>query len=121
MTRKKILLVDDSATTLMVERMVLRGEPYELMAARNGREAVAIALRECPDLILLDVAMPGMDGFEVCREIRARCSRPIPIIFVTTPEEGHTTGTAFDCDCGDSIMKPISSTELLSRIREVLG
>ena len=121
MLRRKILLVDDSSTTLMVERMVLRSEPYELMTARSGREAIAIALREFPDLILLDVSMPDMDGIEVCRQLRQRYSRTVPIIFVTTPEEGQSGGTAFESNCSDSIMKPISSAELLSKIREVLG
>ena len=69
MNRKKILLVDDSATTLMMEQMVLRGQAYQIVTAKNGREAVTTGAIEKPDLILLDVVMPEMNGFEACRLI----------------------------------------------------
>ena len=73
MNRKKILLVDDSATTLLMEQMVLRGQPYAIVTAKNGREAVERATAEKPDVILMDVVMPEMNGFEACRRI---CQQP---------------------------------------------
>jgi CheY-like chemotaxis protein len=62
-TQKKILLVDDSPTVLLMERLLLQSEPYALLSASNGSEAVKAAFAQQPDLILMDVVMPGMDGF----------------------------------------------------------
>jgi CheY-like chemotaxis protein len=71
MARKKILLVDDAETILMMERMILNKAGYELITAKDGQEAVAKATAERPDLILMDVVMPRMNGFEACKQIRA--------------------------------------------------
>src|SRR5512132_3464765 len=88
MERKKILLVDDSNTILMMERMILTKGPYVLVTASNGEDAVAKARTEKPDLILMDVVMPKVDGFEACRQIRRDTSTStIPIIMVTTRGE----------------------------------
>lgn len=118
MSRKKILLVDDSATTLMMEQMVLRGQPYQIVTAKNGREAVTTAAAENPDLILLDVVMPEMNGFEACRSIRqSPASRTVPIIMVTTKGEEHNVETGFRSGCSDYITKPINGAELLTKVR----
>ncbi|MEA2489834.1 MAG: hypothetical protein QOH21_1626 [Acidobacteriota bacterium] len=118
MNRKKILLVDDSATTLMMEQMVLRGQAYQIVTAKNGREAVAAAAAERPDLILLDVVMPEMNGFEACRNIRRDAvSRNVPIIMVTTKGEEHNVETGFQSGCSDYITKPINGAELLTKVR----
>jgi DNA-binding response OmpR family regulator len=118
MNRKKILLVDDSATTLMMEQMVLRGQAYQIVTAKNGREAVAAAAAERPDLILLDVVMPEMNGFEACRNIRKdAASRNVPIIMVTTKGEEHNVETGFQSGCSDYITKPINGAELLTKVR----
>jgi DNA-binding response OmpR family regulator len=121
MSRKKILLVDDSATTLMMEQMVLRGQPYQIVTARNGREAVAAAVSEKPDLILLDVVMPEMNGFEACRRIREHeATRYVPIIMVTTKGEEQNVETGFESGCSDYITKPINGAELLTKVRGYL-
>jgi CheY-like chemotaxis protein len=121
MARKKILLVDDSATTLMMEQMVLRGHPYEIVTAKNGREAVATAAQERPDLILLDVVMPEMNGFEACRRIRQQEStRHVPVIMVTTKGEEQNVETGFESGCNDYITKPINGAELLTKVRGYL-
>ena len=121
MTRKKILLVDDSATTLMMEQMVLRGLPYQIVTAKNGREAVATAAAERPDLILLDVVMPEMNGFEACRQIRQLpATKDVPIIMVTTKGEEQNVETGFEAGCSDYITKPINSVELLAKVRNFL-
>ena len=121
MRRKKILLVDDSATTLMMEQMVLRGEAYTIVTAKNGREAVAVAAAERPDLILLDVVMPEMNGFEACRRIRQQeATRRVPIIMVTTKGEEQNVETGFESGCSDYITKPINGAELLTKVRSYL-
>lgn len=121
MSRKKILLVDDSATTLMMEQMVLRGQAYQIVTARNGREAVAVAASERPDLILLDVVMPEMNGFEACRRIRQQeITQSVPIIMVTTKGEEQNVETGFESGCSDYITKPINGAELLTKIRSYL-
>ena len=118
MSRKKILLVDDSATTLMMEQMVLRGQAYQIVTAKNGREAVAVAATEKPDLILMDVVMPEMNGFEAVRNIRMdAASRNIPIIMVTTKGEEHHVETGYQSGCSDYITKPINGPELLTKVR----
>jgi DNA-binding response OmpR family regulator len=121
MKQKKILLVDDSATTLMMEQMVLRGHAYEIVTAKNGREAVAVAILEKPDLVLLDVVMPEMNGFEACRELRQlEATRDVPIIMVTTKGEEQNVETGFESGCSDYITKPINGAELLTKVRGFL-
>lgn len=122
MNRKKILLADDSATTLMMEQMVLRGQPYEIVTARNGKQALEIAQLEKPDLILLDVIMPVMDGLEACRQLRTNEStRHTPIIMVTTRGEEHSVENGFQSGCSDYVTKPINGNELLAKVRDLLG
>ena len=121
MSRKKILLVDDSATTLMMEQLMLRGQAYRIVTARNGREAVAAARNEKPDLILLDVVMPEMNGFEACRRIRQEESAQMPIIMVTPSDEEQHVQSSFRSGCSDYITKPINRTELLTKVRGYLG
>ena len=121
MNRKKILLVDDSATTLMMEQLVLRGQPYEVVTATNGREAVIRAADEVPDLILLDVYMPEMSGFEACRRIRElAATREVPIIMVTNKSDEHDLQAGFESGCNDYITKPINGPELLTKVRGFL-
>jgi two-component system alkaline phosphatase synthesis response regulator PhoP len=121
MNRKKILLVDDSATTLMMEQMVLRGQAYQIVTAKNGREAVMVAASEQPDLILLDVVMPEMNGFEACRRIRQQeTTRTVPIIMVTTKGEEQNVEAGFESGCSDYITKPINGAELLTKVRSYL-
>lgn len=119
--RRKILLVDDSGTALMMEKMILGKEPYELVSATNGKEAVEVALRERPDLILMDVIMPEMTGFEACKELR-RCdeTRDTPIIMVTTRGEADNIELGFSAGCTDYITKPIDGVELLAKVRSCL-
>jgi CheY-like chemotaxis protein len=122
MSRKKILLVDDSNTILMVERLILMKGPYDVVTASNGEEAIAKALAEKPDLILMDVVMPKMDGFEACRRLRSQeTTRQTPIIMVTTRSEARNVENGFESGCNDYVTKPINSTELLSKLHSYLG
>ena len=122
MNRKKILLVDDSNTILMMEKFILRNDPYELLSASNGEEAVLKAAEHQPDLILLDVIMPKMGGFEACRLIRENeLTRSIPVIMVTTRGEAANVETGWANGCTDYVTKPINAVELLAKVRSILG
>jgi CheY-like chemotaxis protein len=120
--RKKILIVDDSATILMMVRMVLGKERYQLVTAGDGAEAVAKARDEKPDLVLMDVIMPKMTGFEACREMRRQPeTREIPIILVTTRGEPENVEKGFESGCSDYVTKPINGLELLAKVQSCLG
>jgi len=121
-TRKKILLVDDSNTILMIERMLLTKGPYDVVTANDGDEAVEKALRERPDLILMDVVMPRMNGFEALRRIREdEAIGSTPIIMVTTRGEVENIETGFDSGCNDYVTKPINGPELIAKLENYLG
>ena len=122
MNRKKILLVDDSSTILMMEKFILRNGPYDLVTASNGEEGVKKAAEHHPDLILLDVIMPKMGGFEACRLIRStEETKSIPIIMVTTRGEAANVEAGWANGCTDYVTKPINSIELLAKVRNFLG
>ena len=122
MDRKKILLVDDSSTVLLMEKMILSKSPYELVTASDGQAGFDKAVAEKPDLILLDVVMPRMDGFEVCRRLRERDEmRGVPVIMVTTRGELGSVETGYQSGCTDYITKPINGLELLSKVKSYLG
>ena len=115
---KKILIVDDSNTVVMMQRMVLAKHAYEVVTATNGEEAIGIAVRERPDLILMDVVMPKMDGFEACKRIRQETViGMVPIIMVTTRGEMVNVEKGFESGCNDYVTKPINPTELLTKVR----
>jgi CheY-like chemotaxis protein len=119
---KTVLLVDDSATILMMQKMVLKTTNYKVITASNGAEGVARAIAERPDLILMDVIMPKMTGFEACREIRKQeATKDIPIIMVTTRGEPLNVEEGFESGCTDYVTKPIDSFELLNKLKDQLG
>jgi len=120
--KKKILLVDDSKTVLMMEQMILNKSAYELVIANDGRQAIAKANAEHPDLILMDVMMPEMGGFEACEQLRSvEATRGIPIIMVTTRGEAESIEKGYASGCSDYITKPINGMELLSKLKNYLG
>lgn len=118
MARKKILLVDDSSTVLLLHRMMLSHCGYELLTAKDGQEALEKASTERPDLIFLDVLMPRLDGFQTCRALRSRPeTKNVPIILVTTRGEPHYVRQGFESGCTDYITKPFDGEELLAKVR----
>ena len=122
MPRKKILLADDSMTALTMEQAILAKGAYDVVVARDGRAAVQMAVDEAPDLIILDVVMPRMDGFEACRELRRlEATRTTPIIMVTTRGEPQNIETGYEAGCSDYVTKPINGLELVSKVRDLLG
>ena len=121
MKRKKILLVDDSNTILMMEKFILKNGPYDLITASNGEEAVSKESEHIPDLILLDVIMPKMGGFDACKLIRNNeATSNIPIIMVTTRGEAANVETGWANGCTDYVTKPINTIELLAKVRSYL-
>ena len=116
--QKKILVVDDEPYIVKAIRYYLEDENYEILTAEEGIEAIDLAEQHQPDLIILDVMMPGMDGFEVCRELRSRSrTRLIPIIFLTARESVEDKVMGFDLGADDYITKPFNNRELLARIK----
>ena len=122
MARKKILVVDDSGTARMLEQMALGRSHYDVVQAKDGAEAVRIARRELPDLILMDVMMPQMDGYTACRAIRAQFeTQTIPVIMVTTRGEPVNVETGYSSGCNDYVTKPVNTVELLAKVRSLIG
>jgi DNA-binding response OmpR family regulator len=122
MSKRKILLVDDSNTVLMMVTMALSASGYAVVTAHDGAEGLAMAISEQPDLILLDIVMPKMNGIEACRLIRAHAATAsIPIIMVTTRSEAVNVETCFANGCNDYVNKPINKSELLTKVRSLLG
>jgi CheY-like chemotaxis protein len=119
--RKRALIVDDSQTSLLVESSILRRSNFEIVTAGDGAEAVEKAVALLPDIIVMDVIMPKMDGFSACRQLRSdpRTSA-IPIILVTTRgEEEHVT-TGYLAGCSDYVTKPVDSLELVEKVRNLV-
>ena len=105
----------------MTAQMILRTS-YDCLLAENGEEAGEKAVTERPDLILMDVVMPTMDGFAACRQIRLReDTNGIPIIMVTTRGEAINVEAGYESGCNDYVTKPIDSAELLKKIENLIG
>jgi len=122
MSRKKILVVDDSKTALFMVTTILKKEPYELITANDGQQAVEVAAAQHPDLILMDVIMPRMTGFEACRALKQReDTKSIPVILVTTRGEETNVETGFESGCNDYVTKPINAQELLAKVRDLVA
>jgi putative two-component system response regulator len=117
----KILIVDDEPTNLKVLKQVLHHD-YRLSFAKNGVDALALAARELPDLMLLDVMMPEMTGFDVCEQLKSEAStQHIPIIFVTALKDEVDETRGFDCGAVDYITKPITPAVVKARVRTHLS
>ena len=122
MSNKKILVVDDSKTAMFMVTTILKREPYDLVTAHDGQQAVEVAVVERPDLILMDVVMPRKTGFEACRELKQReDTKSIPVILVTTRGEGENVETGFESGCNDYVTKPVNAQELLAKVRDHLA
>ena len=116
--RKTILLVDDSNTSLKLEQTVLAGGPYRIITARNGREGVERAVSEQPDLIILDIVMPQMNGFEACRALRnLDVTRSTPVVMVTALHDPITIENGYKSGCNDFVFKPIFANELIEKVQ----
>ena len=105
---------------MLSRRLVRNG--YEVFHAMDGQQGVNMALSERPDLILMDVVMPRMDGFEACRRIREQeDTKAIPVIMVTTRGELQSVENGYASGCTDYVTKPINGLELLAKVKSCLG
>jgi len=113
----KVLIVDDTAANIDVLRQTLAPEGYEISVAPSGEIALRIAPRFVPDLILLDIMMPGIDGFETCRQLKGNDStKEIPVIFISAKNETEDIVKGFSLGGMDYIVKPINQEEVLARV-----
>ena len=116
---KKVLVVDDEPAQVRLADMALTHQGYEVLKANNGQEALRLVFEHKPDLVLLDVVMPGIDGWQTCRRIREVTD--IPIIMLTgqkNSEEDIILG--LDCGADEYLSKPLGSRELVARVRAAL-
>lgn len=115
---KKILIVDDEPRYVRLMEANLLADNYEVLKAYNGQQALEVVENEKPDLVLLDVMMPVLDGFTTCERIRKFSTVPIIVVTVKGEEKDRVRG--LDLGADDYIVKPFSATELLARVRAVL-
>ena len=119
--RALILIVDDEERNLKLLTLLLSREGYRLVTASNGLEALAQVQSAVPDLILLDIMMPEMDGFEVCRRIRQDpVTQQIPVVMVTALEDRDSRIRGLEAGANDFLNKPVDSAELTVRVRNLL-
>jgi len=118
---KTILVVDDDPATLKLVGVVLDQEGYDVVAARSGEEALERARLQHPDLILLDVMMPGLDGYEVVQRLRADpATARVPILMLTAKSDLEDQITGFEVGADDYLTKPFHRHELTERVASVL-
>ncbi len=115
MDKKRILVVEDERAIADILVFNLQREGYDTMVAYDGTDGLARALGDAPDLILLDVMLPGMDGFEVCRHVREQ--KDTPIIMLTAREEETDKVMGLELGADDYITKPFSMRELMARVK----
>ena len=118
MTGKRVLVVDDDVKTVKLVKLYLNRDGYRVLTAYDGLEALRRAREGHPDLIVLDLMLPGIDGLEVCRTLRKESD--VPIIMLTARTTDHDRLTGLDLGADDYVTKPFSPRELAARVRAVL-
>ena len=118
MAGKRVLVVDDDAKTMELVKLYLSRDGYRVLTAYDGVEALRLAREGHPDLIVLDLMLPGIDGLEVCRTLRRESDVPIIMLTARTTDEDKLTGLGLGAD--DYVTKPFSPRELAARVRVVL-
>ena len=116
--KNKILVVEDGVTLLEMLEYNLARQGYEVLKVSDGRSALTLARQELPNLMILDVMLPGMDGFEVCRQLRKDYGFPIMMLTARTEEVDKVLGLEMGAD--DYLTKPFSMRELLARVKALL-
>ena len=115
-----LLIVDDNLTARQMMKTILKSEPYDLVFAHDGNTALELAARVIPDLILLDVMMPDMDGYEVCRRLRSTpLLAEVPIIMVTALDDRESRIDGILAGADDFITKPVDPVELRARAQTI--
>src|SRR5204862_8352062 len=116
---ERILIIEDELPMRTALQDVLEAEGYRILTAPDGESGLRRAIEEKPDLILLDIMMPKLDGYAVCAELR-RLSNPVPILMLTAKGQIEDRVTGLDAGADDYLVKPFSTEELLARIRALL-
>jgi len=120
--RRLILVADDDADILALVTTILERSGHEVMAARDGAEAVAVAQQRRPDLVVLDVAMPELDGLEVLQRLRADAgTRDVPVVLLSAQAQEAAVTLGFATGADAYVRKPFSPRELVDRVAELLG
>jgi len=118
---KKILLVDDDEDLLQTTKFFLEHRKYDVILARNGVEAIKMAKQKNPDVILLDIMMPVMDGFAACRKLKkGKATKKIPIVMLTVKGARVDVLLAMSAHADAYFVKPVNLDEVLERINELL-
>jgi two-component system, OmpR family, alkaline phosphatase synthesis response regulator PhoP len=121
LNKQTILVVDDEQDLLDLIEYNLKKEGFGVLTSDSGEKGIEVARRQKPDLILLDIMMPGMDGIEVCRLIKSDpATQAIPVVFLTARGDEKSEITGLDLGADDYLFKPISTSKLLSRIKAIL-
>lgn len=121
MNGKTVLIVDDEERNIKLLKVYLKSEDYRLLGALNGEEALGMVSETPPDLILLDVMMPGIDGLEVCRRLKGNEeTKLIPIVIVTALQDKEARVKAMEAGADDFLNKPVDKTELVVRVKSLL-
>jgi len=119
--RKRILVVDDEIYIVHILEFSLTMEGYSVLTASDGEEALQVIERERPDLVVLDIMMPRLDGYEVCRRLRATEEyRSLPVILLSAKGRSIDRDAGLQAGADDYIIKPFSPRKLLEKIRELL-
>jgi len=118
MAGKRILVVDDDAKTVELVKLYLSRDGYKVLTAYDGIEALRLARESRPDLVVLDLMLPGLDGLQVCRTLRRESDVPIIMLTAMTSEQDRLIG--LDLGADDYVTKPFSPKELAARVRAVL-
>jgi len=117
----RVLVIEDNEDNLALMRLLLERAQYEVLLATNGAEGLEIARQEQPDILLLDLAMPEMDGWEVAAAMKADIvTKDIPIIAVTAHALPKDRERAYEAGCDSFVIKPFSVTKLISEIENLL-
>jgi len=118
----RILVVDDSPTETEAFRSVLERNGHEVLNAENGADGVAVARQELPDLVLMDIVMPGLNGFQATRQLtRSPETKNIPVVIVTTKDQETDRVWGKRQGASGYLVKPVSESRLLSEIDALLG
>ena len=115
---QKILIIEDEEGIVHLLNLYLKDAGYDVVVARDGADGLALHARERPDLVILDIMLPAIDGFEVCRRIRAWSKTPILMLTARGSEDDRISG--LDLGADDYLVKPFSPRELVSRVRAIL-
>jgi CheY-like chemotaxis protein len=120
---KKILLVDDSATSRLTSRMFVgEHKNYDVISACDGKQAIEVALKERPDLILMDVEMPRMNGLEACKILKQdEATKKIPVILLTARRADSFVQEGYASGCSDFLTKPLNKAKLIAVLEAHLG